>query len=212
MVVHRASPSTARPTRGVVPGDRCHGGAMLSHPSPRTPRRPVGPALATAVSTLLVTTALVLTGAGAGRALDVSRDASWHAPVGGAVVRAFDPPAQPWLPGHRGVDLTAPPGTPVTAPAAGTVTFAGPVGGKPVVVVSHGSLRSTLEPVEAWRTVGDRVARGDVVGVTTDDTVTHHCVATACLHWGVRRGEAYLDPLVLLGRAVPVVLLPQSAG
>ena len=27
-----------------------------------------------------------------------------------AVVRGFDPPPQPWLPGHRGVDLAAPPG------------------------------------------------------------------------------------------------------
>lgn len=185
---------------------------MLAHPRPRTVRRPAAATAATVLAVVLVAAALVAGNAGSGRALEAAGPASWHAPVDGAVVRGFDPPARPWSPGHRGVDLAASAGTPVRAPAAGAVTFAGQVGGKPVVVVSHGELRSTFEPVEARRAVGDRVARGDVVGVVTGDTAVHHCDATGCLHWGVRRGEAYVDPLALLGRAEPVVLLPQPRG
>jgi spore coat polysaccharide biosynthesis predicted glycosyltransferase SpsG len=50
-------------------------------------------------------------------------------------VRRFEPPTQPWLAGHRGVDLRATAGAPVLAGGAGTVTFAGWVGGLPVVAV-----------------------------------------------------------------------------
>src|SRR5690242_19929717 len=65
-----------------------------------------------------------------------------------AVVRPFDPPPQPWLPGHRGVDLAAGAGAPVYAAGAGTVRFAGQVAGRGVVSVDHaGGLRTTYEPV-----------------------------------------------------------------
>ena len=36
-----------------------------------------------------------------------------------AVVRGFDPPAPPYGPGHRGVDLLGEPGQPVTRPWPG---------------------------------------------------------------------------------------------
>jgi len=42
-----------------------------------------------------------------------------------AVVRGFDPPPRPWLPGHRGVDLAAVPGAAVRSAGAGVVRFAG---------------------------------------------------------------------------------------
>jgi len=32
--------------------------------------------------------------------------------------------------------------------------------------------------------------------------------AAACVHWGVPRGDLYVDPLMLLGEAPPIVLLP----
>lgn len=129
-------------------------------------------------------------------------------PVPGAVVRRFDPPAERWLAGHRGVDLAAPPGTAVLAPADGVVTFAGEVAGKPVVVVSHGAERSTLEPVEGTVPVGTRVAAGEQVGQLV---AGHACPAEACLHWGVRRGDEYLDPLAAVD-APAVRLLPDDAA
>lgn len=123
-----------------------------------------------------------------------------------SVERRFDPPDQPWLPGHRGVDLAAVSGQSVHAPAAGTVTFAGSLAGRGVLVVAHdGGLRSTFEPVDGAVAVGARVARGQVVGVVT--STPGHCAPDVCLHWGVRRGETYLDPLAFVGRA-RVVLLP----
>ncbi|MGO4361627.1 murein hydrolase activator EnvC family protein [Terrabacter sp. RAF57] len=122
------------------------------------------------------------------------------------VVRRFDPPDQPWLPGHRGVDLAATVGQPVRAPAAGRVSWSGVIAGRAVVVVAHDSgLRSTFEPVAAVAPVGTAVGRGDTVGVLTG--TPGHCAPGTCLHWGVLRGETYLDPLSFVGRA-PVVLLP----
>ena len=51
------------------------------------------------------------------------------------MVRPFDPPPQPWLAGHRGVDLAGEPGAAVVSAAAGTVIFAGVVAGRGVVSV-----------------------------------------------------------------------------
>jgi murein DD-endopeptidase MepM/ murein hydrolase activator NlpD len=122
------------------------------------------------------------------------------------VVRRFDPPPQPWLAGHRGVDLGAVPRAPVRAAATGTVHFAGQVAGRGVVSVDHvGGLRTTYEPLVPVVHEGQRVATGDLVGWL----VAGHtgCPVAACLHWGLRRGDAYLDPLSLLGLA-RVRLLP----
>ncbi|MFG3601903.1 murein hydrolase activator EnvC family protein [Micromonospora chersina] len=122
------------------------------------------------------------------------------------VVRRFDPPPQPWLPGHRGVDLAATPGAEVRSAGAGVVLFAGTVAGRPVVTVGHADgLRTTYEPVRPGPAAGARVAAGTPIGLL----IAGHpgCAAAACLHWGLRRGEEYLDPLALLGLG-PVRLLP----
>lgn len=122
------------------------------------------------------------------------------------VTRRFDRPDEPWLPGHRGVDLAASAGQPVLAPTDGQVTWTGVIAGRSVVVVSHGGgLRSTFEPVVAAVPVGTAVAGGQDVGAVT--ATPGHCAPRTCLHWGVLRGETYLDPLSLVGRA-EVVLLP----
>lgn len=127
------------------------------------------------------------------------------------VVRAFVLPEQRWLPGHRGVDLLVSAdaggsGGAVRAPASGRVRFVGHVAGKPVVVVEHaGGLRSTFEPATSHLAPGAGVTRGQTVGEVT--TTAGHCAPSMCLHWGVLRGDTYLDPLALLGPA-PVRLLP----
>lgn len=128
-------------------------------------------------------------------------------PIGGPVVRAFDPPAQPWLSGHRGVDLLGRVGTPVLAAMAGRVTYAGKLAGRDVVVVSHGSLRTTYLPVKPAVLVGTEVAAGQVIGELVDG---HGCPGGTCLHWGLKRGAEYLDPLSLLGEAA-LRLLPSDA-
>ena len=114
------------------------------------------------------------------------------------VTRRFDPPPQPWLAGHRGVDLAAPPATPVRSAAAGTIVFTGLVAGRGVVSVAHpGGLRTTYEPLSAGPLrVGDTVAAGEEIGRLAPGHPG--CPSAACLHWGLRRGEVYLDPLSLL--------------
>jgi murein DD-endopeptidase MepM/ murein hydrolase activator NlpD len=123
------------------------------------------------------------------------------------VLRDFDPPTPTWLPGHRGVDLRASPGDVVRSAGAGTVTWAGRLVDRGVVVVTHADgLRTTYEPVDAEVVDGQQVSSGEVIGTLGAGAV--HCGATpTCLHWGLRRGRDYLDPMLLLdpGRAV---LLP----
>ncbi|MFI6349853.1 M23 family metallopeptidase [Streptomyces sp. NPDC050560] len=122
------------------------------------------------------------------------------------VLRGWEPPATPYGPGHRGVDVAAGVGEPVRAVAAGTVSFAGRVAGRGVVAIELDGtggppLRTTYEPVLPTVRKGDRVRPGQQVGLL--ERGRHRCSAP-CLHWGLRRGKAYLDPMSLL----PPWLLP----
>ncbi|MFC8718748.1 murein hydrolase activator EnvC family protein [Kitasatospora sp. NPDC057198] len=142
-------------------------------------------------------------GVPAGRPLAVGPGPGRVWPVGdrAGLLRRFDPPPTRWAAGHRGVDLAAAPGTVVRAAAPGEVAFAGQVAGRPVVVVAHpGSgtppLRTTYLPVAASVPVGTAVAAGDPIGVVAGGS--GHCPVD-CLHWGLVRGDRYLDPLALLG-------------
>ncbi|MFI8826452.1 M23 family metallopeptidase [Streptomyces sp. NPDC053431] len=124
------------------------------------------------------------------------------------ILRGWQPPPGPYAAGHRGVDLAAPPGTPVLAPAAGTVTFAGPVGGRGVLVVTLSGtgappLRTTYGPVDPLVPAGTPVRPGDVLARVAPGG---HC-PESCLHWGLLRGDTYLNPLTLM-RTGPSRLLP----
>ena len=134
--------------------------------------------------------------------------ALWTAPLDGGltVTRPYDPPPDPFGAGHRGVDLGSAPGAPVRAAGDGVVVFAGMVAGRPVVSLDHADgLRTTYEPVAPAVAAGQRVTRGSPIGTLTAGHAG--CPVEACLHWGLRRGEAYLDPLALL-RPPRIRLLP----
>jgi murein DD-endopeptidase MepM/ murein hydrolase activator NlpD len=125
--------------------------------------------------------------------------ALWTAPLGGplAVGRPFEAPPHAYGPGHRGVDLVGAVGAPVLAAGDGVVVFAGMVAGRPVVSIDHANgLRTTYEPVDPSVGAGQAVARGSPIGALTAGHAG--CPVEACLHWGARRGETYLDPLSLL--------------
>jgi murein DD-endopeptidase MepM/ murein hydrolase activator NlpD len=86
------------------------------------------------------------------------------------------------------------------------VAFAGLVAGIAVVSIDHPSgLRTTYEPVQPSVGAGLAVTAGQQIGVLAAGHPG--CPATACLHWGVRRGVEYLDPLWLLASG-QVRLLP----
>jgi murein DD-endopeptidase MepM/ murein hydrolase activator NlpD len=121
------------------------------------------------------------------------------------VVAYFDPPTSPYGPGHRGVDLAGTVGQEVHAALGGTVTYAGMLAGRGVVVVDHGATRTTYEPVTSAVRIGDAAEAGGVIGAL--GLTGSHCFPRACLHWGWLDGETYLDPLRLVG-AGPVRLLP----
>jgi murein DD-endopeptidase MepM/ murein hydrolase activator NlpD len=139
---------------------------------------------------------------------------AWPVGVRPLVVRGWEPPATAYSRGHRGVDLAAAVDTPVRAVAPGRVSFAGRVGGRGVISVELSGtgtppLRTTYGPVRATVHQGDEVMAGEVLGMV--EPGASHCPAS-CLHWGLRRGRTYLDPLSLLPpwllHAGPSRLLP----
>jgi murein DD-endopeptidase MepM/ murein hydrolase activator NlpD len=151
-------------------------------------------------SAMVLTLAAVPLLATASPPLRAAPVASWSWPLRPApdrVVRDFDPPAQPWLAGNRGIDLAGRTGEVVRAAGAGIVSYAGVIAHVGVVSVTSGPLRTTYEPLRVRVHRGQEVATGTVLGRLT--LAGSHCLPAACLHWGLLRGDDYLDPLALLG-------------
>ncbi len=120
-------------------------------------------------------------------------------PVAAPVIDPYRPPSTPYGSGNRGLEYAVAPGTPVAAIGPGRVVFAGQVGGRLVVSIDHpDGLRSSLVGLAVVSVdVGDRVARGQVVGRSG-----------VLLHLGVRRNGSYLDPATLFGSTGPARLVP----
>ena len=102
--------------------------------------------------------------------------------------------------GHSGMDIAAPTGTPVKAPAAGIVTFADPglylTGGTLVLDHGFGISSNFLHLSRIDVKVGERIAQGQViaaVGATGRATGPH-------LHWGMNWFDTRIDPLLVLER------------
>ena len=102
---------------------------------------------------LLLVLASPAAAAGAGAGVAEQR---WRWPLVDRVPvsRGFAPPASRYGSGHRGADLPGATGQPVLAAAGGVVSYAGRLAGRGVVVVTHGALRTTYEPVAAAVAVG----------------------------------------------------------
>nr|WP_246110177.1 M23 family metallopeptidase [Saccharopolyspora dendranthemae] len=130
---------------------------------------------------------------------------SWPLVPAPEVLRPFEAPGSAFGPGHRGVDLAGEPGQPVLAATDGVVVHAGWLVDRNVVSVEHaGGLRTSYEPTSPEVSAGDQVTQGQVIGHLEPG---HPECATACLHWGLREGGEYRDPLELV-RGTRVRLLP----
>jgi murein DD-endopeptidase MepM/ murein hydrolase activator NlpD len=99
---------------------------------------------------------------------------------------------------HYGVDIAAPTGTPVKAPADGIVTMAHNdmfySGGTLIVDHGHGLSTTYMHLHKILVKVGQRVKQGDViaqVGATGRVTGPH-------LHWGMNWFDTRLDPALLV--------------
>ena len=100
---------------------------------------------------------------------------------------------------HSGMDIAAPNGTPVKAPASGVVTFADDLyltGGTILLDHGHGVSSNFLHLSRMDVRVGDVVEQGQVigaVGATGRATGPH-------LHWGMNWFDVRVDPLLVLER------------
>lgn len=159
---------------------------------------------------LLVVTMLEFGAASPARSAPMSDDADtpvWSWPVAGprSVVAPYRAPTHRYGAGHRGVDLSAPAGGEVTAPADGVIAFRGSVVDRPLLTIEHGGgLVSTFEPVRSDLVVGARVAEGQPIGVV--DVGGH--TPSGAIHLGVRLDGDYINPMLLLGDVPRAVLLP----
>ncbi|MGI9603397.1 MAG: murein hydrolase activator EnvC family protein [Acidimicrobiales bacterium] len=110
-------------------------------------------------------------------------------PTSAPITDPFRPPAQPWLPGNRGLEYGTEPGDPVTASHQGTVVFAGAIGRHQYVTIAHGCDLVTTYSFLGQRLVdaGAPVARGQLVGRA----------GTTRFHFGARLDGHYIDPDLL---------------
>ena len=129
--------------------------------------------------------------------------AAWTWPSSGQVLRPFSLGADPYAAGqHRGVDIGGAAGEPVSAPAAGAVTFAGtvPTHGKTVTIETANGHTVTLTHLGSIAVVkGVSVEEGDRVGDAGTSGESEW--PEPYVHLGVRMSsepEGYLDPLRFL--------------
>jgi murein DD-endopeptidase MepM/ murein hydrolase activator NlpD len=99
---------------------------------------------------------------------------------------------------HMGLDIAVPTGTPITAPAAGIISFAEPdlylTGGTVLLDHGHGLSSSFLHLSKIDVQPGQRVERGErigAVGATGRASGPH-------LHWGLNWFDTRLDPALLI--------------
>jgi len=114
-------------------------------------------------------------------------------PVAGPVIERFAPVGR--YAGHWGLDFAVVSGTAVRAADAGTVTFAGTVAGNRTLTLDHGGGLRTSYSYLSTATVerGDYVDESIILGTSGNGH------GSPALHFSVRVGPRYVDPLAIVG-------------
>lgn len=140
---------------------------------------------------------------------------TWRWPVRGDVLTDFANAGGPYADGqHRGIDIAAAAGTPVTTAVAGRVRFAGVVGSSGLTVsvrTADGRFdTSYLHLATASVRSGQVVGAGDRIGAV--GTSGRGSVAAPHLHFGIRDAgtRRYRDPLDFLPPLPGVRELPRG--
>ena len=140
---------------------------------------------------------------------------AWTRPVDGPVLEPFSLGDDAYAAGyHRGVDLAAPAGSPIRAPASGTITFAGtvPGGGRTLTISTPDGYAVTLVHLGSIDVArGAAVAEGSIVATVGPSGAVEH--PEPYVHFGVRvaaDAEGYLDPMSFLASAVAAPVPPEE--
>lgn len=130
-------------------------------------------------------------------------------PVPGGVLLAFGVRYGEHV--HSGLDLAAPEGSSVVAPADGTVSFAGRLpggnGALGVTVTTPDGLKVTCSPLASAAVAkGAEVAAGETLGAVAAEGDASS--SESHVHLSVRDGDTYLDPAKLLPAVSAPVPVP----
>lgn len=181
------------------PGPRRGPALLRSRPPARRPARRPSRCLSTSMAVAVMAACVLVASVPAAAGVDAPAP-TYLPPVDVPVVDGFRPPANPYASGNRGIDYATTPGQEVRTSAPGEVTFAGRIGPSHHVVVLHpDGLRTSYSFLSSTAVEqGQQVTAGAIVGT-----------AGPVLHFGVRAGDRYVDPTLLLaGGPVEVHLIP----
>lgn len=119
---------------------------------------------------------------------------SYLLPARGPIVDGYRPPADPYGPGNRGLEIGTLVGDRLVAPQAGVVAFSGPVGATLYLVINHpDGVRTTLGGLATLAVRrGATLHQGQFVGTAGGTTF-----------FGARIDNHYIDPNLLLGPVIP---------
>src|SRR5699024_4127106 len=125
---------------------------------------------------------------------------NWVTPVPAMeIINAIDPPDEPWLKDHRGIDVLVALAELVPAPTTGSNRIAGTVAGSATVSVrTYSGHVLTFQPATSPMEKGERFSAGEQIGTVGPGG---HC-ERSCLHigaWPASTDQRYTDPGKLFG-------------
>jgi hypothetical protein len=108
--------------------------------------------------------------------------------------------------GHRGVDFQLAPFEAISAPATGTLAFAGKVVNRNVVTLRTTAGLASFEPACTEFEVGEQVNAKEPFAFHCPPSGDYEYHCESCVHFSARDENGYLSPLHLIEPLLPSVL------